>query len=73
MGAEEEGGTTKGHATNSPRALGGARDLPVRPDKPPAEAAVWAAAVTGLKMGKLGPFDATPQDIQALIEARYRG
>lgn len=44
----------------------------VRQEKPPREAAIWAAAVTSLKMGKLGPFDRSLDDVEVLIQARYR-
>jgi sugar/nucleoside kinase (ribokinase family) len=39
--------------------------------RPPAEAAVWAAAVTSLKMEKLGPFDRSIAEVQELIRAKY--
>ena len=39
--------------------------------RPPAEAAVWAAAVTSLKMEKLGPFDRSIAEVQDLIRAKY--
>jgi sugar/nucleoside kinase (ribokinase family) len=37
----------------------------------PAAAGIWAAAVTSLKMEKLGPFDRAVQEVKALIEERY--
>jgi sugar/nucleoside kinase (ribokinase family) len=37
----------------------------------PLDAGIWAAAVTSLKMEKLGPFDRPIQDVEALIHARY--
>ena len=37
----------------------------------PREAGIWAAAVTSLKMEKLGPFDRPVSDIEALIQTRY--
>ncbi len=37
----------------------------------PPEAGMWAAAVTSLKMEKLGPFDRTREDVLALIEDKY--
>ncbi|HEX9092124.1 MAG TPA: PfkB family carbohydrate kinase [Anaerolineales bacterium] len=37
---------------------------------PPA-ALIWAAAVTSLKMEKLGPFDRSIEDVTALIQAKY--
>jgi sugar/nucleoside kinase (ribokinase family) len=38
---------------------------------PPREASIWAAAVTSLKMGTLGPFNRSISDIEALIKAKY--
>jgi len=43
----------------------------MRLSKPPREAGIWAAAVTSLKMEKLGPFDRPVSDVEALIHARY--
>ncbi len=37
----------------------------------PPQAAIWAAAVTSLKMEKLGPFDRTKDEVQALILDKY--
>jgi len=37
----------------------------------PPQALIWAAAVTSLKMEKLGPFDCSIQDVQALIHEKY--
>lgn len=37
----------------------------------PREAVIWAAAVTSLKMEKLGPFDRTIEDVLALIGEKY--
>ena len=45
----------------------------MRLSKPPFEAGIWAAAVTSLKMEKLGPFDRSMADVEALIKARYDG
>jgi sugar/nucleoside kinase (ribokinase family) len=45
----------------------------MRLSKPPFEAGIWAAAVTSLKMEKLGPFDRSIADVEALIQARYDG
>lgn len=42
-----------------------------RLDSPPAEAAIWAAAVTSLKMESNGPFSSSPRDIERLIRRRY--
>lgn len=39
--------------------------------KPPLEAGIWAAAVTSLKMERLGPFDHPLDDVEALIKTRY--
>ena len=36
------------------------------------EAGIWAAAVTSLKMEKLGPFDRPVSDVEALIDAKYK-
>jgi sugar/nucleoside kinase (ribokinase family) len=38
---------------------------------PPADAIVWAAAVTSMKLEKEGPFDRSLDDVEALIRARY--
>ncbi len=43
----------------------------MRITKDPVEAAMWAAAVTSLKMEKLGPFDRPIRDVETLIHARY--
>lgn len=43
----------------------------MRLSKAPHEAGIWAAAVTSLKMEKLGPFDRPLSDVEALIQARY--
>ena len=43
----------------------------MRLSKPPRESGIWAAAVTSLKMEKLGPFDRPLSDVEALIQARY--
>lgn len=37
----------------------------------PCEAGIWAAAVTSLKMEKLGPFDRTRGDVLALLKDKY--
>lgn len=37
----------------------------------PREAGIWAAAVTSLKMEKLGPFDRTIADVLSLIQDKY--
>ncbi len=39
--------------------------------KPPQEAGVWAAAVTSLKMEKLGTFDRTIEEVKAFIQEHY--
>lgn len=43
-----------------------------RLDSPPADATVWAAAVTSLKMEQEGPVMCTPNDVTALIHRQYR-
>ncbi|TFH37709.1 MAG: hypothetical protein E4G99_01790 [Anaerolineales bacterium] len=43
----------------------------MRLSKPPAEATIWAAAVTSLKMENLRPFDRSFSDVEALISDRY--
>jgi sugar/nucleoside kinase (ribokinase family) len=43
----------------------------MRLSKPPLDAGIWAAAVTSLKMEKLGPFDRPVCDVEALIRAKY--
>jgi sugar/nucleoside kinase (ribokinase family) len=39
--------------------------------KPPVEACQWAAAVTSMKMEKLGPFDRTLPEVEAFLRERY--
>lgn len=39
----------------------------------PKEAGTWAAALTSLKMEKLGPFDRPLADVQDLIRSKYNG
>jgi sugar/nucleoside kinase (ribokinase family) len=43
----------------------------MRLSKPPQQAGIWAAAVTSLKMEKLGPFDRPVSDVESLIRTRY--
>lgn len=43
----------------------------MRITKKPVEAGNWAAAVTSLKMEKLGPFDRPMAEVEALLHARY--
>ena len=43
-----------------------------RLDSPPAEAVIWAAAITSLKMETDGPFSASEEEVEDLIERRYR-
>jgi sugar/nucleoside kinase (ribokinase family) len=43
----------------------------MRLSKDPLQAAIWAAAVTSLKMENLGPFDRPVSDVEALIQAKY--
>lgn len=38
----------------------------------PSEALIWAAALTSLKMEKEGPFDRPIQEVEDLIERKYR-
>jgi sugar/nucleoside kinase (ribokinase family) len=40
---------------------------------PPADAALWAAAATSLKMEAEGPFRRTSAEVESLIRERYRG
>lgn len=40
--------------------------------KSPKEALTWAVALTSLKLEKEGPFDRTPEDVQALIKEKYQ-
>ncbi len=39
----------------------------------PAEAIIWAAAVTSLKMESNGPFSSSPEDVKRLIGNRFTG
>jgi sugar/nucleoside kinase (ribokinase family) len=43
----------------------------MRISKSPLDAGIWAAAVTSLKMEKLGPFDRSVSDVEELIQTRY--
>ena len=43
----------------------------MRLSKPARQAGIWAAALTSLKMEKLGPFDRPINDVEALIRSRY--
>jgi sugar/nucleoside kinase (ribokinase family) len=43
----------------------------MRLSKPPLEAGIWAAAVTSLKVERLGPFDRPIRDVEALIKTHY--
>ncbi len=45
--------------------------MALRLTRPPAEAMVWAAAVTSLKMEAPGPFNRTIQEVEALIKEKY--
>jgi sugar/nucleoside kinase (ribokinase family) len=45
----------------------------MRLSKSPKKAGIWAAAVTSLKMEKLGPFNRSIQDVEDLIHAKYNG
>ena len=44
----------------------------MRISKSPLDAGIWAAAVTSLKMEKLGPFDRSISDVKELIQTRYK-
>ena len=44
----------------------------MRLSKEPAEAGIWAAAVTSLKMEKLGPFSCSIGEVEELIRLKYR-
>lgn len=45
----------------------------MRLSKDPKEAGIWAAALTTLKMEKLGPFNQSIADVEALIHSKYNG
>jgi hypothetical protein len=45
----------------------------MRGSNPPLEAGIWAAAVTSMKMEKLGPFDRLVSDVKAFISEKYKG
>lgn len=45
--------------------------MAMRLSRNPPQALIWAAAVTSLKMEKLGPFDRSIRDVQALIHEKY--
>ncbi len=44
----------------------------MRLTKNPLEAGIWAAAVTSLKMEKLGPFDRSMAEVEAFILEKYK-
>jgi sugar/nucleoside kinase (ribokinase family) len=44
-----------------------------RLSRPPAEASIWAAAVTSLKMENQGPFNRTLNDVETLVQSKYNG
>jgi len=44
----------------------------MRLTKDPLEAGIWAAALTSMKMEKLGPFDRPVSDIEDLICSKYK-
>lgn len=44
----------------------------MRLGKDPAEAGMWAAAVTSLKMEKQGPFDRSPGEVEEFIQTHYK-
>jgi sugar/nucleoside kinase (ribokinase family) len=39
--------------------------------KPPAESCKWAAAVTSMKMEKLGPFNRSLYEVEAFLREKY--
>jgi sugar/nucleoside kinase (ribokinase family) len=43
----------------------------MRLSKPPCESGMWAAAVTSLKMERLGPFNRPISEVEAFIHAKY--
>jgi hypothetical protein len=43
----------------------------MRLSKTPLEAGIWAAAVTSLKVERLGPFDRPIHDVEVLIKTCY--
>jgi sugar/nucleoside kinase (ribokinase family) len=43
----------------------------MRLSQPPHQAGIWAAAITSLKMEKLGPFDRPLGDVEDLIHLKY--
>ena len=45
----------------------------MRLTKSPAEASIWAAAVTSLKMENQGPFNRTLAEVEALVHSKYNG
>jgi sugar/nucleoside kinase (ribokinase family) len=45
--------------------------LAMRLSRPAAEACIWAAAVTSLKMENLGPFNRSIEDVEELIRTKY--
>jgi sugar/nucleoside kinase (ribokinase family) len=45
----------------------------MRLSKPSREAAIWAAAVTSLKMEKQGPFSGSIHEVEELIHSKYNG
>jgi len=45
--------------------------MAMRTSLDPFKAGIWAAAVTSLKMEKLGPFDRPVEDVLALIQEKY--
>ncbi len=43
----------------------------LRLSRPPAEAGIWAAAITSLKMEQLGPFNRSIREVEELIASKY--
>jgi sugar/nucleoside kinase (ribokinase family) len=45
--------------------------MAMRLRKPPLEAGIWAAAVTSLKMEKLGPFNRSLEEVEEFVQTHY--
>ena len=43
----------------------------MRLSKPPIEAGIWAAAVTSLKVERIGPFNRETNEVEAFIHEKY--
>lgn len=46
--------------------------MAMRSSKDPSDALIWAAAVTSLKIEKLGPFDRSISEVEELLRAKYK-